>query len=663
MSRWEDLYILLRSMRMVAKCASDEIQRKTSQNWMNSSIRVSLTKNFSKVEDNINSTIFEDKFKNPIDVMNSNLDYAKKATENIRYKIKSRLPADIAPSFLKEELPEAVIVQNSLGKEKTDSSSETIPEDAKANKDVKFSRMSHRYPPSKIPEFLKKDLPYSILVETGLVDETEEEYRKRTAQPPPPTKSNKNLTPRQKYEAARENKKPKVLQGLSDKSKERKVPGTRIGRMASFGSLGAGLAFGAASEVFKRSVGLGKTKNSGNESLLKENPFLSDANMERIVNTLCRVRGAALKLGQMLSIQDASLMSPQLQLVMERVRQSADFMPKYQLEKVIREELGSNWREKFQSFDDKPFAAASIGQVHRGTTLDGKEVAVKIQYPGVSSSIDSDIENLLGILKYWKILPDALYVDRVVDVARKELKWECDYTREAECSERYRKLLENDDVFYVPKVFKDLSSGKILTTELVEGVSVDKVINENQDTRNAVSRNLLRLCLRELFDWNFMQTDPNWSNFLYDSKTGLISLIDFGATREYNKKFVDIYIKIIRAAADKDREQILKHSVDLGFLTGLESKVMQKAHCDAVLILGEAFATDKEFNFGNQSTAKRIHEIIPVMLKHRLTPPPEETYSLHRKMSGCFQLCSKLSANIECKSLFFDVWDKYRFDE
>lgn len=357
------------------------------------------------------------------------------------------------------------------------------------------------------------------------------------------------------------------------------------------------------------------------------------------------------------------MMSPQLQLVLERVRQSADFMPKYQLEKVISEELGTDWREKLKSFDDKPFAAASIGQVHRATTLDGQEVAIKIQYPGVSSSIDSDIENLLGILKYWKVLPDALYVDRVVDVARKELKWECDYRREAECSEKYANLLKDDDVFYVPKVFKELSTGNILTTELVEGVSVDKVINENQEVRNSVSRNILRLCLKELFEWNYMQTDPNWSNFLYDSKTGLISLIDFGATREYEKKkFVDTYIKIIHAAAEKNSKDILKYSTDLGFLTGLESKVMQKAHCDAVLILGEAFATDGPFNFGRQSTAKRIHEIIPIMLKHRLTPPPEETYSLHRKMSGCFQLCAKLSANIECKSLFYNVWNNYKYD-
>ena len=107
-------------------------------------------------------------------------------------------------------------------------------------------------------------------------------------------------------------------------------------------------------------------------------------------------------------------------------------------------------------------------------------------------------------------------------------------------------------------------------------------------------------------------------------------MLDFGATREFSNVFVDKYIRIIRAAADANPDEIIKHSIDLRFLTGYETKTMKKAHADAVLILGEAFAIDGIFDFGLQDTTRRINNLVPVMLKERLTPPPDETYSLHR---------------------------------
>lgn len=180
-----------------------------------------------------------------------------------------------------------------------------------------------------------------------------------------------------------------------------------------------------------------------------------------------------------------------------------------------------------------------------------------------------------------------------------------------------------------------------------------------QEVRNSVARRLLRLCLREVFIFRYMQTDPNWSNFFYDPPNDTINLLDFGATREYSKEFVDKYMKVIHSAALQDREGVRRASIEIGFLTGYESKIMEKAHVDAVMILGEAFAAEGEFDFGAQDTTRRINELVPVMLQHRLTPPPEETYSLHRKTSGVFLLCTKLKAKINCKELFEDIYEKY----
>ena len=203
---------------------------------------------------------------------------------------------------------------------------------------------------------------------------------------------------------------------------------------------------GALNELTKRALGVNDKNKDNTNSIISSSKsvFLTEENIGRVVDTLCKVRGAALKLGQMLSIQDDALLSPTLQRIFERVRQSADFMPFWQTEQVLKSEWGEDYLSKFESFDKTPFAAASIGQVHlaymKGTN---EKVAIKIQYPGVAQSIQSDIDNLMSVLNVTQLLPKGMYAESAIAVMKRELIEECDYIREASFYNKFRELFKD----------------------------------------------------------------------------------------------------------------------------------------------------------------------------------------------------------------------------
>lgn len=443
---------------------------------------------------------------------------------------------------------------------------------------------------------------------------------------------------------------PQASPAMPFQMRESRVPSSRLGRLWQYAGLGTSMALGAVSEGLRRATGGG-----AGGSLM-----LSPANLERLVAKLSRMRGAALKLGQMISFQDLKLLPAPIHEVLQRVQDSADYMPASQRNRVLSSNLGSDWRELFSEFGEVPIAAASIGQVHRATLKStGEEVAVKVQYPGVATSIDSDLNNLSILLTASRLLPKGLYLEKTIANARVELAWECDYIREAAMAERFRTILADEaDTFTVPRIIPEASGREVLTAELMRGIGVTKpMLSLSQEERNWIGTQILRLCLREITEFKFMQTDPNWTNFLYNRATKKLELLDFGASRDYPDEFVDPYIGVLRAASKGDKATIRDLSIQLGYLTGEESKAMRDAHIHSVLTLAEPFSESapEVYDFRDQTITDRVRALIPLMVRERLAPPPEETYSLHRKLSGAFLLSARLGAQVRCRDMFVNA--------
>jgi len=267
------------------------------------------------------------------------------------------------------------------------------------------------------------------------------------------------------------------------------------------------------------------------------------------------------------------------------------------------------------------------------------------------------------LLTAGSFLPKGLFLDKTIQVMKSELHDECNYEREASFLRKFGSsgFLGSDERFKVPWVWEG-STKSVLVMERVDGHSVGAAAAHelSQRDRDDIATRIIDLCLKELFVFRTMQTDPNWTNFLWNPRTRQIELVDFGASREYSKEFIDNWYGLLGAAVSGDRQACIDWSLKLGYLTGQENEVMLDAHAKSILSLGIPFrrTTKQPFSFGPgtewAAATAEIRGLIPVMLANRLTPPPRETYSLNRKLSGAFLLASRLVAEVDCSKL----WEK-----
>jgi predicted unusual protein kinase regulating ubiquinone biosynthesis (AarF/ABC1/UbiB family) len=428
-----------------------------------------------------------------------------------------------------------------------------------------------------------------------------------------------------------------------------RVPQTRVGRLAGLAFAAGELALGGAVEGLRRLASGGGAGPTGPGALL------SVENAQRLAARLARLRGGAMKLGQMLSLQGEGLLPPEFVQALAILRSQAAAMPAGQLRRVLGREYGKGWQDRFERFDEEPIAAASIGQVHRARSKDGRELALKIQYPGIARSIRSDVANVAMVLRTLDLLPHDTDISGLAAEAARQLEQEADYLAEAAFLERYAKLVADEPRLLVPRVHRDLSTARILAMDYMEGEPLDSLADPGvaQATRDAIGTLLERLMFRELFEFRTMQTDPNFANYLWQPKTGRVVLLDFGATVNFPERFVDDYARITRAVADGDRAAVARHAAAIGYTFEVDPPELVEATVDLIMTVCEPLRHAGRYDFGASDLPARGRELgfeLGVRQGLLRTPPPE-TMFLHRKLVGSFLTLAHIRARVDARAL------------
>jgi predicted unusual protein kinase regulating ubiquinone biosynthesis (AarF/ABC1/UbiB family) len=431
---------------------------------------------------------------------------------------------------------------------------------------------------------------------------------------------------------------------MTKKYNERKVPSGRIARFAKLG----GLASAVAGNIVK-----GATKQifSGQRPSLTQS-LLNIDNAISITTRLAHMRGAAMKIGQLLSMDAGELLPAEWEPILSRLRQEADPMPKAQLIKTLETSWSKDWHQKFSYFSFAPIASASIGQVHRATLKDGRQLAIKVQYPGVRESIDSDIDNVMSLLKLSGVLPKNIDLTSLLADAKIQLKNEANYLQEAEFLNAYRVNLRNDPRFIVPFVVDELTDQNVLAMEYIEGSPITDISTMSTGIVDLVCTQLMHLTYEELFTHKLMQSDPNFANFLYQSDTQKIVLLDFGACRHISQHTSAHYLAMADAMQRQDTNDMRSALYSLGLVDNNMSAAAIDTVLKACFEASDCLQSDTGYNLKKQQLIKRIQEIsMPLVTdKTAAASPIFEVALVNRKITGIILLANKLGATLDFKS-------------
>ena len=376
-----------------------------------------------------------------------------------------------------------------------------------------------------------------------------------------------------------------------------------------------------------------------------------------IALSLGNLKGAAMKAGQLLSMELRDVLPPEASAILQTLQDAAPPVEWKEIRSILEEELGTAALAALE-IDPTPLASASIGQVHRArfSRADGlcEELVLKVQFRGIAETIDSDLALLEKIARLFiAVQLKEMDLSAVFAELKTVLLRETDYRIEADSLSRYRIFAHQVPGLRVPQVYRELSTSRVLALSFEPGLKLDAFLaaGPSERARKDIAARLLDLYFREFFDWGLVQTDANFANFLFRPEQGEVVLLDFGATRDYDLSFRERYRALLLACVRGDFPATIAHAQDLSLIDRREGPESQQNLYDLLRTVLSVFSDSAQpVDFRDRALVGRSSASLRKFYKGLSRPaPPAQLLFLHRKLGGVYALGKALGVKLDLR--------------
>lgn len=404
---------------------------------------------------------------------------------------------------------------------------------------------------------------------------------------------------------------------------------------------------------------------AGNEALRKKLNMGDDESFSisqaalRLTKGLDELKGAAMKIGQIMSMMDENLLPKGWKEALSKLQSEATPRDWSEIAPILRAELGN--LEAFSVIDKEAVYAASIAQVHSAYLKNGKKVAIKIQYPGLEENIKSDLVSMKKLIKVANVMPNMANYDHLFDAAEDMFKQELDFEREKNFYKLYHEKFEENPDIFVPRPIEDLCTKRILVTEWVEGTNLQKWIDSSTDesSRNKVGALMLEVIFKEILLINHIQSDPNPGNFLV-TKDNKLALLDFGATQSLSSELIENYVNLFQAGLKQNRSDILRFAKKMGYIQTGDSDEVRESFVKILQLALEPFL-EETYCWLNCSLTKRINAETFVFMKlTKYRAPSGEILFMNRRLAGNLMMMEKLGPTFPAREVFLNILHEFQ---